>query len=37
MFGVAVFAGLVVAGVVIGVLRTRRTDREVPNPFRTRR
>jgi len=33
MFGVAVFAGLVVAGVLIGVWRTRRADQEIANPF----
>jgi hypothetical protein len=36
MFGVYVFAGLVVAGVVIGVWRTRRSSQEIPNPFQRR-
>jgi len=36
MFGVYVFAGLVVAGVLIGVWRTRRANQEMPNPFQRR-
>lgn len=34
MFALAVFTGLILTGVVIGVWRTRRgSSQEVPNPF----
>jgi len=37
MFGVAVFTGMIIAGVLIGVLRTRKNDKqEMPSPFQRR-
>jgi hypothetical protein len=33
MFGLAVFTGLIAAGVVIGVLRSRRSESNAPTTF----
>lgn len=34
MFGLTVFTGMIVAGVLIGILRTRKAEkREFPSPF----
>lgn len=33
MFGLAVFTGLIAAGVLIGVLRTRRSENDAPAVF----
>lgn len=33
MFGLAVFTGLIIAGVLIGVLRTRRSEKNTPAVF----
>lgn len=37
MFELTVLSGLILAGVVIGVLRTRKnSDKEIPSPFQRR-